>query len=101
MKRIIAAVAIVFLSACVYSQQGNLFDINNADQLQPGISTVADAKALLGEPVTVQTNPDNNHQLLIWQSAYGTAIAVGGGAKLAISFDENGRMIKILQRTKV
>ena len=101
MKRIIAAVAIVFLSACVYSQQGNLFDINNADRLQPGISTIADAKALLGEPVTVQTNPDNNHQLLIWQYAYGTAVAVGGGAKLAISFDENGKMIKIIQRTKV
>jgi regulator of RNase E activity RraA len=101
MKRTVATVALLFLCACVYSQVGNRFNIDKADQLQPGISTVADAKALLGEPVTVQTNPENNHQLLIWQYAYGTAIAVGGGAKLGIAFDENGKMIKIIQRTKV
>jgi hypothetical protein len=102
MKRLLFIVATCFtLAACVYSQMGTRFDITKADQLTPGISTEEDAKKLLGEPVSVTTNPENNHQLLVWQYTYGTAVAVGGGARLAISFDENGKMIKVIQKAKV
>lgn len=80
---------------------GRDFDITKADQLTPGVSTEADAKQLFGEPITTQRNPDNGHELLVWQYAYGTGLGTGGGQKLAISFDEKGKMIAILQRTKI
>jgi SmpA / OmlA family len=79
---------------------GNKFDISRVDQLQPGISTEADAKALFGEPTSVSTNPNNHHELLQWSYSQG-AIVGGNGAHLAISFDENGKMIAVIQKTKV
>jgi hypothetical protein len=75
--------------------------MSRADQLTPGVSTEADAERLLGEPITVEHNPQNRHELLIWRYAYGTGLGTGGGQTLAISFDEKGKMIAILQRTKL
>jgi hypothetical protein len=96
--RLLVLIGLV-LAGCV--SVGRDFDIAKADQLIPGVSTEADAKRLLGEPITVQRNPENRHDLFIWQNVYGTGLGTGGGQKLAISFDEKGKMIAILQRTKL
>lgn len=51
------------LTACAHL--GHQFDMGKLDQLKPGVSTEEDAKALFGEPESVVTNPQNNHQLLV------------------------------------
>jgi outer membrane protein assembly factor BamE (lipoprotein component of BamABCDE complex) len=101
MKLLALVLVALLLGRCVYSQIGNRFDISKINQLQPGISTEQDAIRLFGQPVSTTTNPQNDHQLLIWSYAYGTALATGGRAKLAISFDANGKMLKIIQEAKV
>jgi hypothetical protein len=87
------------LAGC--AQIGRTFDISNADRLVPGVSTEADAKALLGEPVTVPRNPQDGHKALVWQYVFGTGLGTSGGQKLVISFDEKGKMIAVLQKTKL
>ena len=79
---------------------GNKFDISKVDQLQPGISTEDDAIKLFGNPTSVSTNPDNKHELLQWIYSQGTLVG-GNGAHLAISFDKNGKMIAVIQQTKI
>jgi hypothetical protein len=71
------------LSGCM--TVGKKFDISKVDQLQPGVSTEADAKALFGEPTSVSANPDNHHELLQWVYSQGTLVG-GNGSHLAISF---------------
>jgi len=55
MKILVTLAAAMMLAGCVYSQIGTRFDMSKVDQLQPGISTEADAEALLGKPVSVTT----------------------------------------------
>jgi hypothetical protein len=101
MRNLFAVLALIGLLPAGCAHVGRNFDITSADQLTPGVSTEADAKRLLGEPITVQRNPENGHDLLVWQYVYGTGLGAGGGQKLAISFDEKGKMIAIIQRTQL
>lgn len=89
--------AAVLMAGCIST--GHKFDMAAADQLKPGISTETDAISLLGEPTSREHNPVNGHDGLIWKYAYGTGIGTGAGQALAISFDERGKMIAVLQRT--
>ena len=95
---VLGAIAVA-LAGC--ASIGHDFDISKTSQLSPGVSTEADARQLLGEPLTVEKNPANGHDLLVWQYAYGTGLGTGGGKKLAISFDEKGKMIAIIQKTQL
>lgn len=97
----VCVLALIGVTPLGCAHVGREFDISNADQLTPGVSTEADAKRLLGESITVQRNPENGHEALVWTYAYGTGLGTGGGQKLAISFDEKGKMIAIIQRTKL
>jgi hypothetical protein len=99
MKNIFAVVltATLVVAGCV---SGRTFDASKVDQLTPGVSTEHDAIRLLGEPVSVLTNPQNRHRGLYWGYAYGSPI--GGGLRgLTISFDADGRMIQVIQQTKL
>jgi outer membrane protein assembly factor BamE (lipoprotein component of BamABCDE complex) len=89
---------LLLVTAC--ASQGNQFDMDKARQLEPGVSTVEDAEHLIGKPISVTTNP-NGHQVLIWMYAYGTGLGASGAKRLIISFDENGKMIRIAQETKI
>lgn len=98
MRRIVLAGALG-LSACV--SIGSKFDISKADQLKPGISTEADAKALFGAPVATDTVAATRHDILTWQYSYGTGIGTGGGENLKVEFDQDGKMIAIVHRAEV
>jgi|SRR5271166_3918272 len=87
------------LAGCVTI--GHNFDLAAANQLTPRVSTEADAQYLLGEPISIGHNPQNNHDLFIWQYTYGTGIGTASSQSLAISFDENQKMIAIISRTKI
>jgi outer membrane murein-binding lipoprotein Lpp len=93
----VALAATLVLAGCV---SGRTFDASKVDQLSAGVSTEQDAIRLLGEPVSVVTNPQNQHRAFVWAYAYGTPIG-GGGRGLTISFDADGRMIQVIQQTKL
>jgi outer membrane protein assembly factor BamE (lipoprotein component of BamABCDE complex) len=99
MRKLVMIAVCLAASGCV--ELGNHFDIDRVDQLRPGSSTEADAVNLLGQPVSVVTDPANRHQLVIWQYANGNGLGTGSAAKLAVSFDEHGTMIMVVQRTTV
>jgi hypothetical protein len=85
---------------CACASVGKPFDLSKTDQMQPGISTEADAQQLFGEPLSRDVNPTNNHELLRW--AYAHASPMGENVEtLAISFDENGKMLKIIRRSSI
>jgi hypothetical protein len=60
-----------------------------------------EAKSLFGKPVSVITDPRTNHELLVWRYAFGTGLATGRAQELAVSFDQDGRMLKIIQRSQI
>lgn len=84
----------VALSAC--STTGNKFDVSKVDQLQPGVSTSADAIQLLGPP-TSESSFQNGTKLLQWQYAQGTLIG-GSGAHVAILFDAGTKMVRVTHK---
>jgi hypothetical protein len=84
----------VVLSAC--STTGTKFDITKVDQLQPGISTSADAVQLLGPP-TSESSFQNGTKLLQWQYAQGTLVG-GSGAHIAILFDAASKMVRVTHK---
>jgi hypothetical protein len=91
-KRFIIVGATLALGACA-SQVGRQFDPALAGRLQPGVSTEADAMALLGAPEAVTTAADGR-QMLQWLYVRG-AVAGGSSAHLAIIFDGEGRMVRV------
>ena len=76
---------------------GTKFNIAKADQLTPGVSTIADAVQLLGPISAESTRPDNS-KLLQWQYVQGTLVG-GSGAHLAILFDASGKMVRTTHKT--
>lgn len=74
---------------------GKSFDVDKVDQLQPGISTVIDATALLGKP-QAEAVISNNTKLLQWIEIVGYT-----SSHVSILFDANGRMIRVQQKSTV
>jgi outer membrane protein assembly factor BamE (lipoprotein component of BamABCDE complex) len=90
-----AAIAMLaVITACVYQQHGNRFDVAAINQLRPGASTEQDAVALLGKP-TATSAPENGGHVLQWYFVYGTALGTGGGAHAAILFGPDGKMVRV------
>lgn len=56
MKKFVPALLALILAAC--ATQGERMDTQKLGQLKPGISTITDAKNLLGEPQTVTRKDD-------------------------------------------
>ena len=74
---------------------GHDFNVNNAHYLKPGISTEEDAQKLLGKPTSVQPAAAANPKLDEWTYAY-YSIGASKVKHVAVSFDDKGRMIKIV-----
>lgn len=82
------------LSGCM--TMGQKFDPAKTDQLQPGVSTIAEATALLGQPAAESTDANGN-KLLQWQYSQGTLVG-GSGAHVAILFDSAGKMVRVTHK---
>jgi hypothetical protein len=93
-------IALVFaasIAGCAH--MGNKFDLASADTFQPGVTTLDEAKAKLGEPVAVSTDA-NGSQRVSWK--YVSASPVGAqGARLDVVFDKDGKMVRVAHRAKV
>lgn len=79
------------LTGCVTS--GSKFTMAEVQSLQPGVSTKAEAIALLGPPTSVSVMGDGS-ELLQWMYTEVVYIA-GEGRHVAILFGRDGRMIRI------
>ena|SRR6266550_1216731 len=86
-------IALTFaIAAC--TTIGNKFDPDRIDDLKPGVSTIADATAILGPPAF--ESPDGNGtRLLQWQYTQISAFSGLSGADIGILFDDTGRMIRV------
>jgi outer membrane protein assembly factor BamE (lipoprotein component of BamABCDE complex) len=91
---------LILLLASACANVGHDFDASKVSQLKPGVSTEQDAIALFGQPYRTSTNAQNNHVLLQWVYAHASALVVDNEGKgLAVSFDERGKMLKVIDQT--
>ncbi|WP_244116838.1 hypothetical protein [Burkholderia cepacia] len=85
------------LTACM--TMGSKFDIRDADQFVPGVTTMQQAQEKLGTPTATNAMP-NGGTLQQWM--YSQASVIGGtSSNLAILFDKDGKMIRIQSRGQV
>ncbi|WP_243435488.1 hypothetical protein [Burkholderia pseudomallei] len=98
MRKTFGACALALtLSACM--TMGSKFDIHDADQFVPGVTTMQQAKEKLGTPMATNAMP-NGGTLQQWM--YSQASVIGGtSSNLAILFDKDGKMIRIQSRGQV
>lgn len=100
MKKLLMLLAIVSLAAC--ASLGKDFDMSKAYQLQPGISTEADAIALLGNPIARKMDETGKNEKMLWQYAYADAYGIGNtGKRLVILFDQDGKMMRIIEQSQI
>ena len=96
-KAIILVLVSLTLTACM--TVGHKFDANALDSMQPGLTTIQEASTKLGKPESISAAP-NGGTLLQWMYSRGS-LAGGSGAHVAVLFDNNGKMVKVIQRTQL
>ena len=92
MRKTFAACALTLsLTACM--TMGNKFDLHDADQFVPGVTTIQQAQEKLGTP-TATNAMLNGATLQQWM--YSQASMFGGSSSnIAILFDKDGKMVRI------
>lgn len=99
MKRIIGlAVFLLFLAACG-SQYGSGYHPSELSDLERGKSTVADAEYLFGKPTSTMDVPGKG-TLYQWQFRKEKGAPGAPDSHVAILFDDDGRMVKIVRATR-
>ncbi|MCA7979885.1 hypothetical protein [Burkholderia cepacia] len=98
MRKTFAACALALsLTACM--TMGNKFDIRDADQFVPGVTTMQQAQEKLGTPTATNAMP-NGGTLQQW--IYTQASVIGGtSSNIAILFDRDGKMVRIASKSQV
>jgi hypothetical protein len=94
---IMAAAVAVALAGAVAGCAGHSFNESGVGQLTPGVSTESDAVRAIGEPISRLVDPRSGHSGLTW--GYGGGF--GNTRVLTISFDESGRMIRVIQQSRI
>jgi outer membrane protein assembly factor BamE (lipoprotein component of BamABCDE complex) len=77
--------------------QGEKLDMAAVDSMQPGVTTLADAKAKLGKPYSVTTNEDGTKSV-IWMYTHVNLVAGTKQQAVSVVFDKNDKMVKVGQR---
>lgn len=91
MKIIAALLFAVTLSAC--ATHGTKFDSTKVDTFQPGVTTIEDATAALGKPMSV-SDMGKSGKLLQWIYS-----GVGGSSHVGILFRPDGTMERVATRS--
>lgn len=77
---------------------GQDFDMAEVDRLQPGVTTLEQAKEKLGKPQSI-TNTADGRVGVVWirsQAVMGSVSSKGVG----ILFDKDGKMIRVVNRNE-
>lgn len=88
---LVAALFSLVLSAC--ATHGTKFDSTKVDTFQPGVTTIEDATAALGKPMSV-SDMGKSGKLLQWIYS-----GVGGSSHMAILFRPDGTMERVSTRS--
>lgn len=101
MKRIIGLIVfMVFIAACGGSNYG---PVNYAPEklpgLEPGVTTMHEAKRMFGTPTSVMEVPEGG-TLLQWQQRKTGAAPGATDSHVAILFDDDGKMVRIVRATR-
>jgi hypothetical protein len=91
---VIASVALIAGCASV----GPDFDMGEVDRLQPGVTTIEQAKEKLGKPGSI-TNTANGEVGLFWSRSQ-VVMGAGKWKSVAILFDKDGKMIRVVSRNE-
>ena len=94
MRYRLIALAVLATSAC--ATMGTKFDMTRVRQLEPGISTLADATKALGNP-TNETYEADGSVIVLWMYSTGTALGTGKSEYVSILFERERRMVRLLQ----
>jgi outer membrane protein assembly factor BamE (lipoprotein component of BamABCDE complex) len=78
---------------------GQNFDMADVDQLQPGVTTLNQAKEKLGKPYSI-TNLADGRVRVIWVTARGVMTSVSSKG-VAILFDKDGRMVRVVNKNEI
>lgn len=91
-----ALVVLALIAGC--ASVGQDFDMTEVDRLQPGVTTLEQAKERLGKPHTITNSADGRYGVT-WirsQAVIGSVSSKG----VSILFDKDGKMIRIVTRTE-
>ena len=95
MKRIAPSLLALLCISC--ASFGHKIDLRQADQLQPGIATRADAERLFGKPTAVSVGT-NGVTVLVW--TYSAAVLGSVEAHhLSLMFGPDGKLLRKSQTT--
>lgn len=95
-RRVLALVLLSLSLAACTSTNGRKFEASKVDQLQPKVSTISDATALLG-PASAESSFPDGGKLLQWQYTQGS-LGGGSGAHVAVLFDAKGTMVRVTHK---
>ena len=97
MKKVLlaASVALTFIGCASVGQDFNMADV---DSLQPGISTLEQAKEKLGKPQSVGKYGDDRTTVTWIRSQ--ASIGSASSKAVAILFDRDGKMIRVVSRNE-
>tara|TARA_R110002049_G_scaffold83938_12_gene213710 strand:- start:1406 stop:1762 length:357 start_codon:yes stop_codon:yes gene_type:complete len=73
---------------------GTNFDEARLTELQPGKTTVTDARKILGEPYQT-VNVSNGHTVLTWQYIMSTGVGTTSNKLASVQFGPDRRMVGI------
>ena len=101
MKRLLVpVVASIWLAACGGTNYGPVdYSPEKLAELQPGVTTMHEAKQLFGTPTSEMELPGGG-TLLQWKERKTGAVPGAMDRHLAIVFDDNGKMLRIERATR-
>lgn len=101
MKRLLVPVfASLWIAACGGGNYGPVnYSPEKLSELEPGVTTMHDAKQVFGTPTSVMEVPGGG-TLLQWQQRKTGAVPGATDRHVAILFDDDGRMVRIVKATR-
>lgn len=96
MKKLFLALSLLALAACA-TTIGKKFDPAAINNLQPGITTVAEAEAQLGVASNRHYAP-NGSTILGWSYTTGAPFTKPHSEAVMIHFDKDQKMVRIVSR---
>ncbi len=90
--RLAIAVTAVLAVGCVH-EIGQPLDVSRAAELQPGVSTLADAKARFGEPTSVSYASYIPGTCYVWLYARGDAFGNARSNMVSLCFGNDGKLV--------
>lgn len=99
-RLLVPVIASIWLAACGAVNYGPVsYSPEKLSTLEPGVTTLHEAKLVFGTPTSEMDVPDGG-TLLQWQQRKTDAAPGATDSHVAILFDDDGKMVKIVRATR-